>query len=209
MSGHSSYQPQSAFMKWLERRLPIGSFVYSSFVAYPTPRNLNYWWTFGGILTFMLGVQIITGIVLAMHYVPHVDFAFDSVERIMRDVNYGWLLRYIHASGASFFFVAVYIHMARAMYYGSYKDPREVLWILGVILFLLMIATGFVGYDRHHQPVFRHTSDRQLDRDLVVGRIRCRGADAQPILRATLSLAIHHRRRGGAPRLGAACRRSE
>ena len=100
MSGHSSYQPQSAFMKWLERRLPIGSFVYSSFVAYPTPRNLNYWWAFGGILTFMLGVQMVTGIVLAMHYVPHVDFAFDSVERIMRDVNYGWLLRYIHASGA-------------------------------------------------------------------------------------------------------------
>jgi len=146
MGEHSSYQPQSAFMKWLERRLPIGSFVYSSFVAYPTPRNLNYWWAFGGILTFMLGVQMVTGIVLAMHYVPHVNFAFDSVERIMRDVNYGWLLRYIHASGASFFFVAVYIHMARGMYYGSYKEPREVLWILGVILFLLMIVTGFVGY---------------------------------------------------------------
>jgi ubiquinol-cytochrome c reductase cytochrome b/c1 subunit len=146
MSGNSSYQPQSAFMKWLERRLPIGSLIYTSFVAYPTPRNLNYWWTFGGILTFMLGVQIVTGVVLAMHYVPHVDFAFDSVEHLMRDVNYGWLLRYIHASGASFFFVAVYIHMARAMYYGSYKDPREVLWILGVILFLLMIMTGFVGY---------------------------------------------------------------
>jgi ubiquinol-cytochrome c reductase cytochrome b/c1 subunit len=133
-------------MKWLERRLPIGNLIYSSFVAYPTPRNLNYWWTFGGILTFMLGVQIVTGIVLAMHYVPHVDFAFDSVERIMRDVNFGWLLRYIHASGASFFFVAVYIHIARGMYYGSYKEPREVLWILGVILYLLMVITGFVGY---------------------------------------------------------------
>ena len=133
-------------MKWLERRLPVGALVHSSFVVYPTPRNLNYWWAFGGILTFMLGVQMVTGIVLAMHYVPHVDFAFDSVERIMRDVNYGWLLRYIHATGASFFFVAVYIHIARGMYYGSYKDPREVLWILGVILFLLMIATGFVGY---------------------------------------------------------------
>src|SRR6266566_2296889 len=133
MSGHESYEPQSAFMKWLERRLPIGSLIHSSLVAYPTPRNLNYWWTFGGILTFMLGVQMVTGIVLAMHYVPHVDFAFDSVEHIMRDVNYGWLLRYIHASGASFFFVAVYIHIARGMYYGSYKEPREVLWILGVI----------------------------------------------------------------------------
>jgi ubiquinol-cytochrome c reductase cytochrome b/c1 subunit len=146
MSGHPIYEPQSAFMKWLERRLPIASFAYSSFIAYPTPRNLNYWWTFGGILTFMLGVQIVTGVVLAMHYVAHVDFAFNSVETIMRDVNYGWLLRYIHATGASFFFVAVYIHMARAMYYGSYKEPREVLWILGVILFLLMIITGFMGY---------------------------------------------------------------
>jgi ubiquinol-cytochrome c reductase cytochrome b/c1 subunit len=146
MSGHSTYQPQSPFMQWLERRLPIASLVYSSFVAYPTPRNLNYWWTFGGILTFMLGVQIVTGVVLAMHYTPHVNFAFNSVEGIMRDVNYGWLLRYVHANGASFFFVAVYVHMARGMYYGSYKEPREVLWILGVILFLLMVVTGFMGY---------------------------------------------------------------
>src|SRR6185437_3236771 len=106
MSGHSTYQPQGAFMKWMERRLPIASLVHSSFIAYPTPRNLNYWWTFGGILTFMLTVQIVTGIVLAMHYTPNVNLAFDSVEGIMRDVNYGWLLRYIHATGASFFFVA-------------------------------------------------------------------------------------------------------
>jgi ubiquinol-cytochrome c reductase cytochrome b subunit len=133
-------------MQWLERRLPIASLVYSSFIAYPTPRNLNYWWTFGGILSFMLGVQMITGIVLAMHYTPHVDLAFKSVEGIMRDVNYGWLLRYVHANGAAFFFAAVYIHIARGMYYGSYKEPREVLWILGVILFLLMVATGFMGY---------------------------------------------------------------
>src|SRR5512135_1453130 len=146
MSGDSICQPRSAFMKWLERRLPIAGLVYSSFIVYPTPRNLNYWWTFGGILAFMLGAQMITGIVLAMHYTPHVDLAFNSVESIMRDVNYGWLLRYIHASGASFFFVAVYIHMARGMYYGSYKEPREVLWILGVILYLLMVVTGFVGY---------------------------------------------------------------
>jgi ubiquinol-cytochrome c reductase cytochrome b/c1 subunit len=110
---YSTYQPQSAFMKWLERRLPVGALVHSSFVAYPTPRNLNCWWAFGGILTFMLGVQIVTGVALAMHYVPNVDFAFDSVEHIMRDVNYGWLLRYTHASGASFFFVAAYVHIAR------------------------------------------------------------------------------------------------
>ena len=146
MSGHSTYQPQNAFMNWLERRLPIAGLVYSSFVAYPMPRNLNYWWTFGGILAFLLGAQIVTGIILAMHYTPHADHAFNSVEHIMRDVNYGWLLRYLHANGASMFFVAVYIHMCRGMYYGSYKEPREVLWILGVILYLLMMATGFLGY---------------------------------------------------------------
>src|SRR6266540_6830387 len=146
MSGHSTYQPQSGFMKWLEARLPIVSLIHSSFVAYPTPRNLNYWWTFGGILAFMLGVQFVTGIILAMHYTPHVDHAFNSVESIMRDVNYGWLLRYMHASGASMFFLAVYIHMFRGLYYGSYKEPREVLWILGVIIYILMMATGFMGY---------------------------------------------------------------
>jgi quinol-cytochrome oxidoreductase complex cytochrome b subunit len=146
MTGHSTYVPRSGFMRWLERRLPIASFVHGSFVAYPTPRNLNYWWTFGAILTVMLVVQIVTGIVLTMHYTPHVDFAFNSVEQIMRDVNYGWLLRYLHANGASMFFLAGYIHLARGLYYGSYKEPREVLWILGVILLLLMIATGFMGY---------------------------------------------------------------
>src|SRR5580704_16451818 len=146
MQGHPTYQPQNRFLQWFERRLPIVGLVYSSFVAYPTPRNLNYWWTFGGILSFMLGVQIITGIVLAMHYTPHVDLAFKSVEMIMRDVNYGWLLRYLHSNGASMFFLAVYIHMFRGMYYGSYKSPREVLWILGVIIYLLMMATGFMGY---------------------------------------------------------------
>ena len=146
MSGHETYQPQNAFMKWMERRLPIAGLIYSSFIVYPTPRNLNYWWTFGGILTFMLAVQIVTGIVLAMHYTPHVDFAFNSVELIMRDVNYGWLLRYVHANGAAMFFLAAYIHMVRGMYYGSYKTPRELLWILGVVIFLLLMATAFMGY---------------------------------------------------------------
>ena len=146
MSGHSTYQPQNAFMKWMERRLPIAGLVHSSFIAYPTPRNLNYWWTFGGILSFMLAAQIITDIVLVMHYTPHDTLAFNSVEHIMRDVNYGWLLRYLHANGASMFFIAVYIHMFRGLYYGSYKEPREVLWILGVIIYLLMMATGFMGY---------------------------------------------------------------
>jgi ubiquinol-cytochrome c reductase cytochrome b/c1 subunit len=146
MSGPSTFQPQSPFLRWLEARLPIMGLVHSSFVAYPTPRNLNYWWTFGGILAFMLAVQIITGIVLVMHYTPEATLAFDSVEHIMRDVNYGWLLRYLHSNGASMFFLAVYIHMFRGMYYGSYKEPREVLWILGVIIYFLMMATGFMGY---------------------------------------------------------------
>ncbi|MBX3512995.1 MAG: cytochrome b/b6 [Xanthobacteraceae bacterium] len=146
MSGPSNFKPKSAILQWTERRLPILGLMHSSFVAYPTPRNLNYWWTFGGILSFCLGVQIITGIVLAMHYTPTVAGAFESVEHIMRDVNYGWLIRYVHANGASMFFIAVYIHIFRGLYYGSYKEPREILWILGVIIFLLMMATAFMGY---------------------------------------------------------------
>src|SRR5579859_4916561 len=146
MSGPSDFQPTNPVIKWIERRLPIFGLVHSSFVAYPTPRNLNYWWTFGAILSLMLGVQIITGVILAMHYTPNADLAFRSVELIVRDVNYGWLLRNMHAAGASMFFFAVYIHMFRGLYYGSYKEPREVLWILGVIIYLLMMATGFMGY---------------------------------------------------------------
>jgi quinol-cytochrome oxidoreductase complex cytochrome b subunit len=146
MSGHGEFKPENKYLQWFERRLPILSFVHSSFIAYPVPRNLNYWWTFGGILAAMLAVQIVTGIVLVMHYTPTAAGAFDSVEHIMRDVNYGWLLRYVHANGASMFFLAMYIHVFRGLYYGSYKDPREVLWILGVIIFLLMMATAFMGY---------------------------------------------------------------
>ena len=146
MSGQSTWTPKSSIGRWFESRLPIGGLVHSSFIAYPTPRNLNYWWTFGAILSFMLGAQIITGIVLVMHYTPEATMAFNSVEHIMRDVNYGWLLRYLHSNGASMFFLAVYIHIFRGMYYGSYKAPREVLWLLGVIIFLLMMATGFMGY---------------------------------------------------------------
>src|SRR3954467_13877505 len=146
MSGHSTYVPKSPFARWFESRLPIMGLVHSSFIAYPTPKNLNYWWTFGGIATFMLAAQIVTGVVLAMHYTPEVTMAFDSVEKIMRDVNFGWLMRYAHSNGASMFFVAVYIHIFRSLYYGSYKPPRGVLWILGVIIFLLMMATAFMGY---------------------------------------------------------------
>ncbi|OQW54726.1 cytochrome bc complex cytochrome b subunit [Candidatus Raskinella chloraquaticus] len=147
MSGHAStYQPKTGFERWLDKRLPLPRMMYDQFVGFPVPRNLNYFWTFGGILTLCLGAQILTGIVLAMHYTPHVDLAFNSVEHIMRDVNYGWMIRYLHTNGASMFFIAVYIHIFRGMYYGSYKAPRELLWILGVVIFLLMMATAFMGY---------------------------------------------------------------
>jgi ubiquinol-cytochrome c reductase cytochrome b/c1 subunit len=146
MGGHSTYQPKSAAAKWLHERLPIVEFVKTTALDFPTPKNLNYWWTFGGILALMLTLQIITGIVLVMHYTPQADLAFNSVEHIMRDVNYGWLLRYMHANGASMFFIAVYIHIFRGMYYGSYKAPREVLWIIGVLIYLVMMATAFMGY---------------------------------------------------------------
>ena len=146
MSGHSTYEPKTGIERWLDTRLPIVRFAYDTAISFPTPKNLNYWWTFGGILALMLGIQLVTGIVLAMHYVPHVDYAFASVERIMRDVNYGWLIRYMHANGASMFFLAVYIHMIRNLYYGSYKAPREVLWILGCLIYLAMMATAFIGY---------------------------------------------------------------
>ncbi|WP_312165843.1 cytochrome b/b6 [Phenylobacterium sp.] len=146
MSGHSNYEPKTGIERWLDTRLPVVRLAYDSIIDFPTPKNLNYWWTFGGILAVCLGIQLVTGIVLAMHYVPHVDHAFASVERIMRDVNYGWLIRYMHANGASMFFIAVYIHMFRGLYYGSYKAPREVLWILGCVIYLLMMATAFMGY---------------------------------------------------------------
>ena len=130
---------------WIDYRLPIFSFM-SHFSVYKTPKNLSYMWNLGSIAGIALMIQIITGIVLSMHYTPHVDHAFDSVEKIMRNVNYGWLIRYMHAVGASMFFVAVYLHMFRGLYYGSYKYPRELLWHMGLIIFLTMMATAFMGY---------------------------------------------------------------
>ena len=147
MSGESTYTPKTAFTRWLDTRLPILRLANDTMTTFPTPRNLNFWYTFGVVLTFCLAVQIVTGIVLAMHFVPNAGLAFDSVENgIMRDVNYGWLIRYTHATGASMFFLAVYVHMFRGLYYGSYKAPREVLWILGVLIYVLMMATAFFGY---------------------------------------------------------------
>jgi|TARA_B100001750_G_scaffold248196_1_gene277419 ubiquinol-cytochrome c reductase cytochrome b subunit len=132
--------------QWIDSRLPVFTFFRDHLRDYQTPKNLNYFWNFGSILGVLLLVMIVTGLVLAMQYTPHVDMAFDSVERIMRDVNYGWLLRYIHSNGSSFFFIAIYIHTFRGMYYGSYKSPREILWILGVLTLVLLMVTAFVGY---------------------------------------------------------------
>ncbi len=137
---------KNGVLRWIDDRLPVVSWSYNEFVAYPAPRNLNYWWNFGSLAGIMLMLQIATGIVLAMHYVPNDKMAFSSVEYIMRNVNYGWLLRYAHANGASFFFIVVYIHMFRGLYYGSYKAPRELLWMIGVVIMLLMMATAFMGY---------------------------------------------------------------
>ena len=133
-------------IEWIDSRLPVFTLIKAEYGVFPTPRNFNYFWNFGAIAMVMLVTMILTGIFLAMNYAATTADAFDSVERIMRDVNGGWLLRYMHANGASFFFIAVYIHIFRGMYYGSYKQPREILWILGVLIFLLMMATAFMGY---------------------------------------------------------------
>ena len=133
-------------VRWVDERLPIISYMQHEYRDFPMPKNLNYFWNFGALASVCLVVMLVTGIILAMHYTAHTDHAFDSVERIMRDVNYGWLIRYIHMNGASMFFVVVYIHIFRGLYYGSYKAPREILWILGVVILLLMMATAFMGY---------------------------------------------------------------
>jgi len=141
------YEPTSPFMKYVDSRLPVPRLIYDSLGAgYPVPKNLNYFYNFGVLAGVALVVQILTGVILGMHYAANTAIAFDSVEHIMRDVNGGWMLRYMHATGASFFFVVVYIHIFRGLFYGSYKPPREVLWLLGLVIFLLMMATAFMGY---------------------------------------------------------------
>ena len=137
---------KNSLVRWIDYRLPVFTFLNHELNEYPTPRNLSYWWNFGSLAGIMLVTMIVTGVVLAMHYTPHVDYAFQSVERIMRDVNYGWLVRYLHMNGASMFFIVTYIHIFRGLYYGSYKAPRELLWMLGVVILLLMMATAFMGY---------------------------------------------------------------
>ena len=144
----SNHKPnwKNPVIQWVDERLPIFTLMADSTSEYPTPKNLNYWWNFGSLALFVLIIMIMTGIVLAMQYTAHTSMAFDSVERIMRDVNYGWLLRYLHMNGGSMFFIVVYIHMFRGLYFGSYKAPREVLWWLGVFIILAMMATAFMGY---------------------------------------------------------------
>lgn len=146
MAGGKREKFDNPVVDWIDERLPIFTIMQKEYGTFPTPKNFNYFWNFGAIAMVMLVTMILTGVVLAMQYTAHADYAFDSVQRIMRDVNYGWLLRYLHMNGASFFFIAVYIHIFRGMYYGSYKKPRELLWILGVTIFLLMMATAFLGY---------------------------------------------------------------
>jgi ubiquinol-cytochrome c reductase cytochrome b subunit len=147
MSGipHDQYEPGSRGAKWLESRLPVLGLLHST-LTIPTPKNLNWMWIWGIVLTFTLAMQIVTGVVLVMHYTPHVDMAFASVEHIMRDVNGGHMIRYFHQNGASLFFFAVYLHIFRGLYYGSYKAPREVTWIIGMLIYLLMMGTAFMGY---------------------------------------------------------------
>ncbi|MFV0473868.1 MAG: cytochrome b [Pikeienuella sp.] len=147
MSGipHEHYEPKTGVEKWIESRLPIIGLLYGTLMI-PTPKNLNWMWIWGIVLTFFLALQIVTGITLVMHYTPDTTLAFASVEHIMRDVNGGWLLRYMHANGASMFFIAVYLHIFRGLYYGSYKAPREITWIIGILIYLAMMATAFMGY---------------------------------------------------------------
>jgi ubiquinol-cytochrome c reductase cytochrome b subunit len=133
-------------IRWVDSRLPIFTMMQKEYGTFPTPRNFNYFWNFGALAMITLLIMIATGVFLSMNYTAHTTYAFDSVERIMRDVNYGWLLRYVHMNGASMFFIVVYIHIWRGLWYGSYKAPREILWMLGVVIFLLMMATAFLGY---------------------------------------------------------------
>lgn len=137
---------ENPVIRWIDSRLPVFTLMQKEYRAFPTPKNFNYLWNFGALATVMLLVMIATGVFLAMNYAPNTDLAFASVEHIMRDVNWGWLIRYAHMNGASMFFIVVYIHIFRGLYYGSYKAPRELLWMIGVVILLLMMATAFMGY---------------------------------------------------------------
>lgn len=131
---------------WIDDRFPLSSFIKNHLTQYYAPKNFNFWYFFGALSLFVFVMQILTGIFLTMHYKPDASMAFESVEYIMRDVSFGWLIRYMHSTGASLFFVVVYLHMFRGLMYGSYKKPRELLWLFGVLIFLLLMAEAFFGY---------------------------------------------------------------
>ena len=138
--------PQKGFMGWLNKRLPVQAFYESQMAGYLAPKNMNFWYFFGSLALMVFVMQILSGIFLTMHYKPGETIAFDSVEYIMREVEWGWLIRYLHSTGASFFFIVVYLHMFRAFLYGSYRSPRELLWLLGMFLYLALMAEAFMGY---------------------------------------------------------------
>ena len=146
MEGNEGSDLRNPVARWIDARLPVFTMLRKKYGTFPTPRNFNYFWNFGALAMVTLLIMMATGIFLAMNYMPHTALAFDSVERIMRDVNYGWLLRYVHMVGASMFFIVIYVHIWRGLWYGSYNAPRELLWMLGVVIFLLMMATAFTGY---------------------------------------------------------------
>ncbi len=214
-----AYHPKMAFTRWLDARLPIIRFIVH-FMAMPTPRNVNYLWAFGAILFYFLVVQLYSGIILAMHYAPNSAIAFESIEKLMRDTSYGWLMRYTHMVGASLFFFAVYIHLFRGLYYGSYKSPREVLWMIGVAIFLCMMATAFMGYSLVWGQmsfwavtvITNLFSSFELDlsgpwhchRAVGLGRVLGGQSDAEPSLQLALHGALRARGACGSARLGLA-----
>ena len=136
----------NSLIGWIDERFPLSSFIKNHLTGYYAPKNFNFWYFFGALALFVFVVQILTGIFLTMHYKPDASQAFASVEYIMRDVSFGWLIRYMHSTGASLFFVVIYLHMFRGLMYGSYKKPRELLWIFGVAIFLALMAEAFFGY---------------------------------------------------------------
>ena len=186
MAGLSKSDFANPVINWIDTRLPIFTMMQKEYGVFPTPKNFNYFWNFGALAMVALVIMIITGIFLAMDYQPNSELAFGAIQHIMRDVNYGWLIRYVHQNGASMFFIVTYIHIFRGMYYGSYKAPRELLWMLGRghpaaddgdSVHGIRAALGpdvVLGRDGHHQSVFGVSGGGAEDRDVAVGWLQCR-----------------------------------
>ncbi len=207
MAGLHKSEFANPVVNWIDTRLPVFTMMQKEYGSFPTPKNFNYFWNFGALAMVNLMIMIVTGIFLAMNYQPSTAAAFDSVQRIMRDVNYGWLIRYIHQNGASMFFIVVYIHIFRGLYYGSYKYPRELLWMIGVVLLILMMATAFMGYvlpwgqmSYWGATVITNLfSAFPIVGDPIVtwlwGGFSVDNPDAQPLLQPALPAALRDRRR--------------